>query len=74
MLAAAGLADGRFLVRERAGYPGQYVLSIVYRTRPTHHLISFDNGLVVVRRGPCACTITRFLRFEPLDLFFSLFA
>eukprot|EP00048_Salpingoeca_helianthica_P024680 m.251606 g.251606 ORF g.251606 m.251606 type:complete len:56 (+) comp95263_c0_seq1:306-473(+) len=48
MLSAAGLTDGRFLVRERQGNPGDYVLSIVYRTRPTHHLITFVDGKILV--------------------------
>ena len=44
--------NGRFLVRERAGYQGEYVLSLVYQGVPTHHLITrnSDNGIYTVNR------------------------
>lgn len=36
----AGLDDGRFLVRTRENKPGEYVLCVVYKGKPTHHLIA----------------------------------
>lgn len=36
----AGLDDGRFLVRTRDNKPGEYVLCVVYKGKPTHHLIA----------------------------------
>lgn len=36
--------DGTFLVRDRAKYPGDYVLAVVYKGKPTHHLVSKLNG------------------------------
>lgn len=38
------VVDGTFLVRERANYPGDYVLAVVYKLKPTHHLVSKENG------------------------------
>jgi len=40
LVTAAGLQDGRFLVRPRTGKKGQYVLCVVFRGKPTHHLIA----------------------------------
>lgn len=31
--------DGTYLVRVRPGHPGEYVLCVVYKGKPTHHLI-----------------------------------
>lgn len=43
---SAGLQDGQFLVRKREGQPGQYVLCVVYRGKPTHHLVAKnDDGV-----------------------------
>eukprot|EP00039_Didymoeca_costata_P018674 m.334494 g.334494 ORF g.334494 m.334494 type:complete len:517 (+) comp17366_c0_seq1:136-1686(+) len=42
LVTQAGLDDGRFLVRSRAGKKGQYVLCVVYKGKPTHHLILKD--------------------------------
>jgi len=36
----AGLDDGRFLVRSRDNKVGEYVLCVVYKGKPTHHLIA----------------------------------
>jgi len=35
-----GQIDGQFLVRKREGHPGQFVLCVVYKSKPTHHLIA----------------------------------
>jgi len=41
----AGGADGSFMVRERGDeFPGQYVLSVMYKGKPTHHLMAKKNG------------------------------
>jgi hypothetical protein len=53
LLATAGLDDGRFLVRRRAGVPGEYVLSVVYKGAPTHHLVAKgggDDGALVINK------------------------
>jgi len=41
LVTAAGLDDGRFLVRTRDGnHKGEYVLCVVFKEKPTHHLIT----------------------------------
>ena len=40
MLIAAGLDDGRYFAWPRNGHKGQYVLSFVFKGKPTHHLVS----------------------------------
>ena len=50
-LKAAGLDDGRFLVSSREGKPGQYVLAVVFRGKPTHHQITTNgDGKLVVNK------------------------
>lgn len=35
-----GLSEGTFLVRPRGNeFPGEYVLSVVYKGKATHHLV-----------------------------------
>jgi hypothetical protein len=44
-------SDGKFLVREREGIPGQFVLSLVYKGKPTHHLIAPNpDGLLLINK------------------------
>jgi hypothetical protein len=53
LLTTAGLDDGRFLVRRRAGVAGEYVLSVVYKGAPTHHLVAKgggDDGALVINK------------------------
>ena len=38
------VVDGSFLVRDRARFPGEYVLAVVYKGKPTHHLINKQEG------------------------------
>ena len=46
-----GTQDGHFLVRERPGAEGEYVLSLIYKGKPTHHLMKTDdNGHVSINR------------------------
>lgn len=47
----AGLEDGNFMVRSRAaGKPG-YVLCVVYKGKPTHHLmVPNEEGLITVNK------------------------
>jgi len=40
LMVKAGLDEGRFLVRTRDNKPGEYVLCVVYKGKPTHHLIA----------------------------------
>ena len=48
----AGGADGSFMVRERGDeYPGQYVLSVMYKGKPTHHLVAKKNGSYVAGKS-----------------------
>eukprot|EP00039_Didymoeca_costata_P018413 m.333341 g.333341 ORF g.333341 m.333341 type:complete len:394 (-) comp17127_c0_seq1:92-1273(-) len=50
-IANAGLDDGRFLLRSREGKPDQYVLCVVYKGKPTHHLISKgENGFIINKK------------------------
>lgn len=37
-----GAEDGTFLIRERD--EGEYVVTVVYRSKPTHHLSKWDDG------------------------------
>ncbi|EDQ84906.1 uncharacterized protein MONBRDRAFT_29769 [Monosiga brevicollis MX1] len=39
LLQKDGLEDGKFLVRIRPGHPEDYVLAVVFKGRPTHHLV-----------------------------------
>ena len=52
LVKAAGLDNGRFLVRTRDGKPGEYVLCVVFKGKPTHHLISKneDGNLTVNKK------------------------
>ena len=49
--------DGKFLVRRRPGFPNDYVLGVVYKGKPTHHLVTYgDNNLYSVNKkqfGEC---------------------
>lgn len=43
--------DGGFLVRDRPKYPGEYILSVNYKGKPTHHLVSKnDEGTLIVNK------------------------
>jgi len=48
----AGLeTDGTFLVRTREGKPGEYVMCVVFKNKPTHHLVTSNaDGLLVVNK------------------------
>jgi len=52
LVKAAGLDNGRFLVRTREGKPGEYVLCVVFKGKPTHHLIGKnpDGNLTVNKK------------------------
>ncbi len=43
--------DGRYMVRGRVAHPEDSVLTVVFRQRPTHHLITTVDGKLLV--GPC---------------------
>jgi hypothetical protein len=51
-LAEEGLDDGRFLVRSRNGKPNEYVIAVVFRGNPTHHLVATgaDGGALLVNK------------------------
>ncbi len=36
--------DGKYLLHPRLDFPGEYVLAVVYKGRPTRHLIAKDRG------------------------------
>jgi len=42
--------SGRFAVREREGAPGEYVLSVNYKGKPTHHLCTTDGGVLKINK------------------------
>ena len=48
----AGLeTDGTFLVRTRLEKPGEYVMCVVYKNKPTHHLVVPNaEGLLTVNK------------------------
>lgn len=41
----AGNADGTFLIRTRSENPGQFIMALVFKGRPTHHLMEKVNGI-----------------------------
>ena len=49
--------DGKYLIRRRPGFPNDYVLGVVYKGKPTHHLVTFgDNEMYSVNKkqfGAC---------------------
>ena len=48
-----GLNDGNYVVRSRAGKPNEYVLCVVYKGKPTHHLIApNDSQQLCVNKKP----------------------
>eukprot|EP01147_Barroeca_monosierra_P009620 gene9621-1842_t len=51
LLNQGGPRDGRFLIRQRSKDSAEYVLGVVYKGRPTHHLIQKNNeGHVLVNK------------------------
>ncbi len=45
------MQDGRFLVRPRPGTPAEYVLSVVFKGKATHHLIQpAPDGVLQINR------------------------
>lgn len=47
-----GMDDGRFLVRTVLGKPDNYILSVVYRGKPTHHQITTDGvGRLILNKA-----------------------
>lgn len=58
LITNAGLDDGRFFVRRRGSdFPDDYVMCVVYRGRPTHHLIQQDGGVLNINKKPLGnCT------------------
>merc|ERR1719272_1709704 len=45
--------DGSFFIRDRGeGYPDEYVMCVIYRGNPTHHLIVKKDGLFFINRKP----------------------
>jgi len=53
LIEEAGTDNGRFLLRTREGKPGEYVLCVVYKGKPTHHLITKNpEGLYIVNKKP----------------------
>eukprot|EP00040_Diaphanoeca_grandis_P032407 m.196239 g.196239 ORF g.196239 m.196239 type:complete len:676 (-) comp32613_c0_seq1:356-2383(-) len=46
------LSDGKFFIRERgADNPGDYVMCVVYKGRPTHHLITTKDGAFIINKS-----------------------
>ena len=51
LLTDAGLDSGRFLVRTRKGKAGEYILSVVYKGKPTHHNIAKnEEGMYTINK------------------------
>jgi outer membrane murein-binding lipoprotein Lpp len=53
LLMRGGPSNGRFLLRTRPGKDGEseYILGVVFRDRPTHHLVSLgDDGKLMVNK------------------------
>ena len=50
LIGSGGLVpDGRFLVKQRPGVADEYVLSVTYRGKPTHHRVTVnDSGIYLV--------------------------
>ena len=53
----AGLDNGRFLVRTRDGKHGEFVICVVYKGKPTHHLAApDDSGQIMVNKKGYGCS------------------
>ena len=50
IITKAGLDNGRYLVRSRAGKKTEFVLGVVYKGKPTHHLISKVDGNYLINK------------------------
>lgn len=51
LVTKAGLDDGRFLLRTREGKPGEYVLCVCFKGKPTHHLMGKNaNGVYIINK------------------------
>jgi len=50
VITKAGLDDGRYLVRSRAGKKTEFVLGVVYKGKPTHHLITKVDGNYLINK------------------------
>lgn len=50
LMTKAGLDDGRYLVRSREGKKTEFVLGVVYKGRPTHHLITKVDGNYLINK------------------------
>ena len=48
MAAAAGNVDGQFCIRDREGEPDNKALMVVYKGKPTHHLVKLGGDTVTV--------------------------
>ena len=56
LLTAAGLDDGRFLVRGIEGKKTEFALAVVFKGKPTHHKIEKVEGSYVINKksfGDC---------------------
>jgi hypothetical protein len=48
-----GSTSGKFLFRAKKGTVGEYVLSVIYKSKPTHHNVGVDNdGNFTVNKQP----------------------
>lgn len=59
LLLADGGADisGKFLFRAKQGTPGEYILSVIYKKKPTHHNVALDaSGAFTVNKESTGCT------------------
>lgn len=48
----AGTSDGTFLIRKRKEKDNQYIMALVFKGKPTHHLIEMINGVWTVNKKP----------------------
>ncbi len=43
--------DGKYMIRLRAGFANDYILAVIYKSKPTHHLILFgEDGQYTVNK------------------------
>jgi hypothetical protein len=68
-----GKQDGHFLVRERPGVEGEFVLSLIYKGAPTHHLMrKNEDGVITINRKvvglPAPSTLTEAIKLVTAEI------
>lgn len=63
MMRDNGFVDGLFLIREKAGAPGDYVLSCVTKDKLQHYVVSSKTGRLKIDDGPQFSTLVELVEY-----------